>query len=53
MSIVKAKPTSPGRRIVVTVKHDDIYKGKGYKPLLEKKASLVVGTIVAESLLDT
>ena len=38
MAIVKAKPTSPGRRFVVSVKHDDLHKGAPYKPLLEKKS---------------
>ncbi len=38
MAVVKAKPTSPGRRFVVSVKHDGIHKGGGYKPLLEKKS---------------
>ena len=38
MAVVKAKPTSPARRFVVSVKHEDVYKGKGYKPLLEKKS---------------
>jgi len=37
MAIVKAKPTSAGRRHVVSIKHDNIHKGGGYKPLLEKK----------------
>ena len=36
MSVIKAKPTSPGRRFVVSVKRD-LYKGKPYKPLTEKK----------------
>jgi len=34
MAVVKAKPTSPGRRFVVQVKQD-LYKGEPYKPLLE------------------
>jgi large subunit ribosomal protein L2 len=37
MSVIKAKPTSPGRRFVVSVKRD-LYKGKPYKPLTEKKS---------------
>ena len=37
MSVTKAKPTSPGRRFVVSVKRD-LYKGKPYKPLTEKKS---------------
>ena len=38
MPVVKAKPTSPGRRFVVKVVNPDLYKGDGYKPLLEKKS---------------
>ena len=37
MAIVKAKPTSPGRRHVVRVVHDDLHKGAPYAPLLEKQ----------------
>lgn len=37
MALVKAKPTSPGRRFVVEVKNLDLHKGKPYEPLLEKK----------------
>lgn len=37
MAIKKAKPTSPGRRGVVEVDRSDLYKGRGYGPLLEKK----------------
>ena len=37
MALVKAKPTSPGRRFVVEVKNPDLHKGKPYGPLLEKK----------------
>jgi large subunit ribosomal protein L2 len=39
MAIVKAKPTSPGRRGVVRVKHDHLWKGKPYAPLLEAQSS--------------
>ncbi len=39
MAIVKAKPTSPGRRGVVSVKHGHLHKGGPYKPLLEKKSA--------------
>lgn len=28
MSIVKAKPTSPGRRFVVSIKNDHLHKGE-------------------------
>jgi large subunit ribosomal protein L2 len=38
MAIVKSKPTSPGRRFVVTIKNDDLHKGEPHKPLLEKKS---------------
>ncbi|MFK8022030.1 MAG: 50S ribosomal protein L2 [Pseudomonadales bacterium] len=38
MAIVKAKPTSPGRRFVVKVVNPDLHKGEPYKPLLEKKS---------------
>jgi large subunit ribosomal protein L2 len=38
MAIVKAKPTSPGRRGVVSVKHDHLHKGAPHAPLLEKKS---------------
>ena len=38
MPVVKAKPTSPGRRFVVKVVHPDLHKGEPYKPLLEKKS---------------
>lgn len=38
MAIVKAKPTSPGRRFVVSVVNPDLHKGKPYSPLLEKKS---------------
>ena len=38
MAIVKAKPTSPGRRFVVSVVTPGMHKGEPYKPLLEKKS---------------
>ena len=37
MSVIKAKPTSQWIRFVVSVKRD-LYKGKTYKPLTEKKS---------------
>ena len=37
MAIVKAKPTSPGRRGVVQVKHDHLHKGGPHAALVEKK----------------
>jgi large subunit ribosomal protein L2 len=38
MAVVKAKPTSPGRRGVVQVKHSHLHKGGPHKALLEKKS---------------
>lgn len=38
MAIVKSKPTSPGSRFVVRVKHDDLHKGKPHAALLSKKS---------------
>lgn len=37
MPIVKRKPTSPGRRFVVSVVNSELHKGAPYAPLLEKK----------------
>ncbi|RLA08607.1 MAG: 50S ribosomal protein L2 [Gammaproteobacteria bacterium] len=37
MAIIKAKPTSPGRRFVVSIKTDGLHKGGGHKPLMCKK----------------
>ena len=37
MALHKAKPTSPGRRFVVSVKTPELHKGEPYAPLLEKK----------------
>ncbi|RTZ60057.1 MAG: 50S ribosomal protein L2 [Gammaproteobacteria bacterium] len=37
MAIVKAKPTSPGRRGMVRVVNPDLHKGSPYWPLVEKK----------------
>ncbi|CAK0778219.1 50S ribosomal subunit protein L2 [Gammaproteobacteria bacterium] len=34
MPVVKAKPTSPGRRFVVRVVGEDLYSGKPYSPLV-------------------
>ena len=39
MSIVKRKPTSPGRRFVVSVVNPDLHKGAPYAALVEKKDS--------------
>ncbi|WP_027966112.1 50S ribosomal protein L2 [Halomonas halocynthiae] len=38
MAIVKTKPTSPGRRHVVKIVGTELYKGRAYAPLLEKKS---------------
>ena len=38
MAIIKAKPTSPGRRFVVKIVEPDLHKGKPYAPLLAKKS---------------
>lgn len=38
MPVVKRKPTSPGRRFVVSVVHPDLHKGAPHGPLLEKKS---------------
>ena len=37
MALVKAKPTSPGRRFVVEVKNQGLHKGKPHEALIEKK----------------
>jgi len=37
MALIKAKPTSPGRRFVVSVKTPGLHKGKPFAGLLEKK----------------
>ena len=38
MAIVKAKPTSAGRRFVVSTSHDHLHKGAPHSALLEKKS---------------
>ncbi len=38
MAVVKSKPTSAGRRHVVTVLNTDLHKGAPYAPLLSKKS---------------
>lgn len=37
MAIIKRKPTSAGRRFVIDVRSEDLYKGEPYAPLTEKK----------------
>ncbi|WP_447527422.1 50S ribosomal protein L2 [Vreelandella sp. TE19] len=38
MAIVKTKPTSAGRRHVVKIVGEQLYKGRAYAPLLEKQS---------------
>ena len=38
MPVVKAKPTSPGRRFQVRVVNPDLYKGEPHRSLVEKKS---------------
>jgi large subunit ribosomal protein L2 len=38
MALIKAKPTSPGRRFVVSVKTPGLYTGKPHAALIEKKS---------------
>ncbi|VAW95458.1 LSU ribosomal protein L2p (L8e) [hydrothermal vent metagenome] len=38
MAVVKAKPTSAGRRFVVSAKRDDLHKGTPHAALVEKKS---------------
>jgi large subunit ribosomal protein L2 len=38
MAVVKSKPTSPGRRFVVSVVNDALHKGDPHRPLIAKKA---------------
>lgn len=38
MAVVKCKPTSPGRRHVVQISNPELYKGKPFAALLEKKS---------------
>lgn len=37
MSVIKAKPTSPGRRFVIKVDRSHLHKGKPYSGLIRKK----------------
>ncbi|HHB12745.1 MAG TPA: 50S ribosomal protein L2 [Chromatiales bacterium] len=37
MAVIKAKPTSPGRRFVVKVVQEGLHKGEPYRPLVAKK----------------
>ena len=38
MAVVKAKPTSPGRRFVVKVVNKELHKGAPHKPLLDRQS---------------
>ncbi|MCG7601335.1 50S ribosomal protein L2 [Halomonas sp. McH1-25] len=38
MAVVKTKPTSAGRRHVVKIVGEELYKGRAYAPLLEKQS---------------
>ena len=38
MAVIKAKPTSAGRRFVVKVVDKTLHKGRPYKKLVEKQA---------------
>ena len=40
MAVIQAKPTSAGRRFVVSVKTEGLYKGDPYGPLLAKQEPL-------------
>jgi large subunit ribosomal protein L2 len=35
MAVIKMKPTSPGRRGVVKISRDHLFKGEPHAPLLE------------------
>ena len=51
MAVIKAKPTSPGRRGVISVKAD-LYKGKPLKSLIQPNQRMVEEIIMAVLLLD-
>ncbi|MGY8817256.1 MAG: 50S ribosomal protein L2, partial [Pseudomonadales bacterium] len=38
MPVIKRKPTSPGRRHVVSVVNPDLHKGAPHAPLLESQS---------------
>lgn len=40
MALIKAKPTSPGRRFVISVKNPELHTGDPYQPLCESKKRL-------------
>ncbi|MAS41391.1 MAG: 50S ribosomal protein L2, partial [Porticoccaceae bacterium] len=39
MAVIKRKPTSPGRRFVVSVVSPELHRGAPYAPLLERKVA--------------
>jgi len=47
MAIVKSKPTSPGRRGLISVK-SDLHKGKSDFPLYSPSLKMVEGIIMGE-----
>ena len=49
-TVIKRKPTSPGRRFVVNVVDKDLHKGKPFAALTESKTELVVATTVEKLL---
>ena len=49
MAIIKAKPTSPGRRFRVHIR-EELYKGRPEKTLLESKKEFRVEIIMGISL---
>ena len=51
MAIVKMKPTSAGRRGMVRVVTEGLYKGAAYAPLLEKQNSTAGVDHVANTIL--
>lgn len=38
MPVIKLKPTSPGRRAMVVVRHPQLWRGEAHKPLLEAQS---------------
>ena len=51
MALVKTKPTSPGRRGMVKVVTEGLYKGRPFAALLEKKRKLLAVTTTVTSQL--
>ena len=40
MSLIKSKPTSPGRRFRVKIKDESLYKGKPFAGLTQKSKKI-------------